>query len=58
MPLLRLYQFATFALTPCARALLEWRAGRGKEDPERLGERLGFPSLPPSVRPIGLAAWR
>ena len=54
MPLLSLYRFATIALTPCARPLLAWRAGRGKEDPSRLGERLGFPSLP---RPDGQLVW-
>ncbi len=54
MPLLSLYRFATIALTPCARPLLAWRAGRGKEDPSRLGERLGFPSLP---RPHGQLVW-
>jgi len=54
MPLLRLYRLATIALTPCARPLLAWRAGRGKEDPSRLGERLGFPSLP---RPDGQLVW-
>ena len=54
MPLLTLYRLATIALTPCARPLLAWRAGRGKEDPSRLGERLGFPSLP---RPEGQLVW-
>jgi len=54
MPLLRLYRLATIALTPCARPLLAWRARRGKEDPARLGERLGFPSLP---RPQGQLVW-
>ncbi len=54
MPLLTLYRLATIALTPCARPLLAWRAGRGKEDPSRLGERLGFPSLP---RPDGQLVW-
>jgi 3-deoxy-D-manno-octulosonic-acid transferase len=54
MPLLRLYRLATIALTPCARPLLAWRASRGKEDPSRLGERLGFPSLP---RPDGQLVW-
>jgi 3-deoxy-D-manno-octulosonic-acid transferase len=54
MPLLRLYRLATIALTPCARPLLAWRASRGKEDPSRLGERLGFASLP---RPEGQLVW-
>ncbi|HEY8136858.1 MAG TPA: 3-deoxy-D-manno-octulosonic acid transferase [Methylocystis sp.] len=54
MPLLTLYRLATIALTPCARPLLAWRAGRGKEDASRLGERLGFPSLP---RPDGQLVW-
>ncbi len=54
MPLLRLYRLVTIALTPCARPLLAWRAKRGKEDPLRLDERLGFPSLP---RPKGQLVW-
>jgi 3-deoxy-D-manno-octulosonic-acid transferase len=54
MPLLTLYRLATIALTPCARPLLVWRASRGKEDPSRLGERLGFPSL---SRPDGQLVW-
>lgn len=37
-----------------ARRLLARRARRGKEDPERLGERLGRPSAP---RPEGRLCW-
>ncbi len=54
MPLLTLYRLATIALTPLAHPALLWRAKQGKEDPERLGERLGFPSLP---RPAGRLVW-
>jgi 3-deoxy-D-manno-octulosonic-acid transferase len=54
MPLLTLYRLATLALTPLAHPLLIWRAKVGKEDPERLGERVGLPSLP---RPNGRLVW-
>ena len=39
---------------PLARPLLEARARRGKEDPERLGERLGHAS---AARPEGTLIW-
>jgi 3-deoxy-D-manno-octulosonic-acid transferase len=51
---LALYRTATAALEPLAPAVLRRRAGRGKEDPARLDERLGRPSLP---RPEGRLAW-
>ena len=51
---LRLYAAAAGALSPFAGALLKRRVRSGKEDPERLGERLGFPSLD---RPVGRLAW-
>jgi 3-deoxy-D-manno-octulosonic-acid transferase len=54
MPLLTLYRFATIAVTPLARPLLRFRAKQGKEDPDRLGERLAVPSLP---RPSGRLVW-
>ena len=38
---LRLYRFLTGLAEPFAEGLLERRARRGKEDPGRLGERLG-----------------
>ncbi len=48
------YRLATAALAPFAPAVLSVRARRGKEDPARLGERLGRASLP---RPPGPLAW-
>lgn len=41
-------------LTPALPLALGWRARRGKEDPARLGERLGRASLP---RPDGRVVW-
>jgi len=54
MSILSLYRLGTMALTPLAGAALNWRAQRGKEDPERLSERLGEASLP---RPPGRLVW-
>ncbi|HTI67809.1 MAG TPA: glycosyltransferase N-terminal domain-containing protein [Caulobacteraceae bacterium] len=51
---LALYRAATAALEPVVPALLRFRAARGKEDPARLGERLGRASVP---RPPGQLAW-
>ncbi len=51
---LRLYRLATAALSPLAPALLRARARRGKEDQERLSERLGRPG---AVRPPGTLVW-
>ncbi|WP_341871561.1 3-deoxy-D-manno-octulosonic acid transferase [Caulobacter radicis] len=51
---LALYRAATTALTPIAPALLRGRAGKGKEDPTRLNERLGRPAMP---RPPGALVW-
>jgi len=51
---LALYRAATTALTPIAPSLLRRRAGRGKEDPARLNERLGKPAIP---RPPGVLVW-
>lgn len=42
------------AAVPLAPAFLSWRAGHGKEDPKRRGERLGFASAP---RPKGRLVW-
>ena len=53
-PLLTLYRWATQIAAPVAPALLAARAARGKEDPTRRGERLGFPSL---ARPAGSLVW-
>jgi 3-deoxy-D-manno-octulosonic-acid transferase len=41
-------------MTPFARLLLSQRAMRGKEDPARLGERLGLPGV---ARPAGRLVW-
>ncbi len=54
MSLLKLYRLATIAATPFASALLNWRARRGKEDPERLAERMGESHRP---RPRGRLVW-
>lgn len=51
---LRLYKALTHIAEPIAPALLRQRAGRGKEDITRLGERLGQPSL---ARPEGDLIW-
>ena len=52
---LRLYQFASFAAAPIAAPrLLARRLDRGKEHPERLGERRGEASEP---RPKGPLIW-
>lgn len=48
------YRAATGVLEPLAPALLRRRACAGKEDPTRLGERLGHASLP---RPAGRLVW-
>jgi len=51
---LRLYQLASGAGAPLAPHLLARRLNRGKEHPERLGERRGEASLP---RPSGPLIW-
>lgn len=51
---LLLYRAVGRLLTPLAPALLAWRAGRGKEDPSRRGERLGYGS---AQRPEGTVIW-
>jgi 3-deoxy-D-manno-octulosonic-acid transferase len=51
---LRLYQLASRAAGPVAPRLLARRLLRGKEHPERLGERRGEASLP---RPAGPLIW-
>jgi 3-deoxy-D-manno-octulosonic-acid transferase len=48
------YRAAAGLASPLARPLLEARARRGKEDPERLGERLGHAS---ALRPEGPLVW-
>ena len=51
---LALYAAATSLLEPLAPAILRARAGKGKEDPDRLNERLGRPG---AVRPEGPLIW-
>ena len=51
---LALYGLATRLAEPLAPALLARRVARGKEDPARLGERLGRAGLP---RPEGVLVW-
>ena len=46
------YALVTRAIEPLAPALLAARARRGKEDPARLGERLGRPSRSRSPGPL------
>jgi 3-deoxy-D-manno-octulosonic-acid transferase len=48
------YRLLTTALELLAPLLLRRRAARGKEDPARLGERLGRPAIP---RPPGDLVW-
>jgi 3-deoxy-D-manno-octulosonic-acid transferase len=49
-----LYRAATGLLAPFTPGILRGRARNGKEDPARLGERLGRPSL---ARPEGPLVW-
>ncbi|MDO9224360.1 MAG: 3-deoxy-D-manno-octulosonic acid transferase [Caulobacter sp.] len=51
---LALYRAVTGLLTPFIPGLLRGRARKGKEDPARLGERLGRASAP---RPAGALVW-
>jgi 3-deoxy-D-manno-octulosonic-acid transferase len=51
---LRLYGVATAALEPLVPSVLANRARRGKEDPQRLTERLGRSAVP---RPSGTLVW-
>jgi len=53
-PALRLYRAATAALALFAPLILRQRVKAGKEDPARLGERLGRASAP---RPPGPLVW-
>ncbi len=48
------YRLATRALEPLAPRLLDARARRGKEDPVRVDERMGFTRTP---RPAGDLVW-
>jgi 3-deoxy-D-manno-octulosonic-acid transferase len=51
---LALYRLVTAAAEPLAGAVLRGRAGRGKEDAERLRERLGYAG---AARPQGPLVW-
>jgi 3-deoxy-D-manno-octulosonic-acid transferase len=51
---LRAYRYATSALEPFAPLALKRRARRGKENPERISERLGFAAR---ARPDGTLIW-
>ncbi len=48
------YRLLGRAAVPLIRAYLRRRIARGREDPQRIGERLGTPSLP---RPKGAVVW-
>lgn len=48
------YRVAMRAAEPLVPSILSWRERRGKEDPARRPERLGFASLP---RPAGALVW-
>ncbi len=51
---IRAWRALTGIATPFAPLLLRQRAARGKEDPARLGERLGVAGM---ARPEGRLAW-
>ena len=51
---LRLWRGFTAAASPLASLLLSWRAAQGKEDRDRISERLGISDLP---RPQGRLVW-
>lgn len=53
-PALAAYRLGTRLAEPFAGRALRARAGRGKEDPQRIAERLGFASRP---RPEGPLVW-
>ncbi|MCP9927406.1 3-deoxy-D-manno-octulosonic acid transferase [Cyanobium sp. CH-040] len=53
-PVLLLYRLLGLLLTPALLLLLLARLCRGREDPRRLAERLGFAGLP---RPAGSLVW-
>jgi 3-deoxy-D-manno-octulosonic-acid transferase len=51
---IRLYSAAGYLAAPFAGAMLWWRVRRGKEEPERIGERCGVAGL---QRPDGKLVW-
>jgi len=54
LPILPIYRVATTGVAPLTPLFLYWRSRQGKEDPARLGERLGRAS---AARPSGRLAW-
>ncbi len=54
LPILPLYRAATAGLAPLSPLLAYYRCKTGREDPARIGERFGYPSL---ARPKGRLAW-
>jgi 3-deoxy-D-manno-octulosonic-acid transferase len=54
LPFLPIYRATTAGVAPLMPLLLYWRSQQGKEDPARLEERFGRPSIP---RPRGRLAW-
>ena len=54
MDALWIYKKTMLAGTPVLKAVLSHRMRKGKEDPERLNERMGLPTMP---RPVGPLAW-
>jgi 3-deoxy-D-manno-octulosonic-acid transferase len=51
---LQLYRALIWLASPLSGWLLSRRAGRGKEDPDRIGERFGYSS---AIRPQGKLLW-
>ncbi len=54
LPFLPLYRAAAVGLSPLSPLLAYYRCRQGREDPARIGERFGYPSL---ARPHGRLAW-
>jgi 3-deoxy-D-manno-octulosonic-acid transferase len=54
LSILPVYRAATTGVAPLTPLLLHWRSRQGKEDPARLKERIGKPSM---ERPRGRLAW-
>ncbi len=55
---LALYRFGTRLLEPLAPWLVEQRLKRGKENPDRIGERFGVSAVARPRGPSDLDAWR
>jgi 3-deoxy-D-manno-octulosonic-acid transferase len=54
LPIFPFYRAASAGLAPLAPLIAYYRCRRGQEDPVRIGERFGYPSL---ARPRGRLAW-